>query len=62
MNFNFCLIDTHNIDLNVQLLFNKKMMELQTKDETAVTQEGHLTELNVTPWIPETLTLLTFFT
>lgn len=62
MNFHFCLIEMHNIDSNVQLLFNKKMMELETKDETAVTQKGRLTELNVTPWILETLTLLTFFT
>lgn len=38
------------------------MIELETKNEAAVTQEGRLTELNVTPWIPETLTLLTFFT
>lgn len=62
MNFHFCLIDKHNIDSNVQLLFNKKIMKLEIKDDTAVTQEGRLTELNVTAWIPENLTLLTFFT
>lgn len=54
-------MDVHNTESNVQLLFSKKKKKIKQK-MTAVTHGVHLTELSFTPWTPETLTQLTFFT